>query len=152
MFKRIILVGSLTVLATCGQKQPDVSALDGTFVGGDETTAFIVRMSVNPDGSVIGDVGLSETNYEDGKVDVTSKTISGRVTNDRLLLVAHGNDIGAINYPLNGEKDGSGIVIRAPGAAGSLKLARSDQQDYEKRVEKLAANLTANDVGLVPPD
>ena len=83
------------------------------------------RIAANPDGSVIGDAGTAILNYKDGKIDVTSKSLSGKVANDHLFLSIHGNSFGDPENPVNAEINGASIVLRAPGQA--QKLNRSPQ-------------------------
>lgn len=151
MRKVAIIVAALSLTA-CDETVLPGSSVDGTYVGGTETQAFILRLTSNPDGTLAGNVGVTEMNYGEGKLDLTSKAISGREADGQLFLTAHSNEFGVADTPVTGELDGSDIILRAPGGTVALTLERGNQEDYDERVEVLAANLTANDVGMLPDD
>lgn len=150
MLRRATALISLSLLSACGSPQGAANSIDGTFVGETPTEAIILRLAREDDGTVSGNVGVATLNYQEQKIDLSSKFISGRSKDQFLFLTVHGDSYNSLDAPVNAEWKGDDLIIRAPGGTASLKLSRATQADYDKLVNTLAANLTANDVGLLP--
>jgi hypothetical protein len=128
-------------------------SVEGVYVGEAGTSVIILSLTELPGNALSGSIGVSVADYEKGDVIVTSKSITGSGNGQRLNLVAHGSALGDRDAPLDVDVgDGGLLTIRAPGGTEALEMQRANQATYDQRVAKLRADLTANDVGLVPED
>lgn len=134
-------------LAGCGR-----SDASGTFVGGDDSAAIVLRLNQTDEGVVSGNIGIALPDFQRGEMKVTARAISGTGDGTEFTLISHARDWTESDTSFSLSRHGSDIVMRAAGGTQDIPLIRSDVADYDRRVAELEASLSANDVRLVPED
>ena len=137
------------LLAGCGASEPDYS---GSYVGGDQTAIIQLQLVEGESGKIDGSVSVSSVDYEAGKLEQTTKAISGVRKGEKFSLIALHKGLGASDAPLSLEAKGNALLLNVPATGQTLELIPMDQAGYRAKLTKLASALTANDVGLVPED
>lgn len=147
MIRRIVLASIIAALGACSSPRDDIS---GAYVGGDETALLQLHIVEGEDGTITGNIAVSQLNYQEGKVELTTKAINGVRRGDQLSLVAKANALGAPDAPLQLEAASGSLTLMVPATGQSLVLEAMDQEQYRKELADFAELLNANDVGLLP--
>ncbi|RYG55202.1 MAG: hypothetical protein EON56_06010 [Alphaproteobacteria bacterium] len=103
-------------------------------------------------GNINGSVTASLLDYNAGKLQQTTKAITGIRRGEQFSLLARHNELGAADAPLSLEAKGNALVLKVPATGQTIKLAAMNQEQYRDRLTQFAGALDANDVGLISDD
>lgn len=142
MVRRILLASIILALGACSSPSDDIS---GAYVGGDETALLQLHIVEGEDGAITGNIAVSQLNYQEGKVELTTKAINGVRRGDQLSLVVKANALGAPDAPLQLEATSGSLTLMVPATGQSLVLEAMDQEQYRQKLADFAQLLNAND-------
>jgi len=126
-----------TILSTIllfGCSQPSAT---GTFVTGDTSSVVKVELVETADGNLNGSVSVAQIDFANDEVKITSKSISGVVSDGKITAQILPNGWGAASHTLDMTLENDILTMTGSGSGQSLTLARSNQADYADRVNKL---------------
>lgn len=149
MIRRILTLISIAALTACGGPSDDYS---GSYVGGDQTALLQLNIVDGDSGQITGNIAISELDYGEGRVKLTTRPVTGVRNGAEFSLVAEGGGWGIKDAPLNLQADGNSLVLLVPGNGQTLELQPMGQDEYRERLTQFAQALNANDVGLLPDE
>lgn len=149
MIGRFLTLFSVAGLAACGAPKSDYS---GAYVGGDQTALMQLHIVEGDGGQITGNLAISQLDYAEGKVKLTTRPFSGVRNGDQFSLLAKASQWGAPDSPLSLEANGGSLVFLLPGTGQTLEMQRMGQAEYRGRLTEFAQALNGTDVGMLPDD
>lgn len=131
---KIHLLMLLSTLFLVGCSQPSAT---GTFVAGDTSTVVKIELVETEDSKLNGSVSVAQIDFENDQVEITSKSITGVVSDGKIVAQILPNEWGAASRTLDMVLENDTLTMTGSGSNQSLTLSRSNQADYASRVSKL---------------
>lgn len=144
VIRRLVPLLLITALPGCGATKDNYS---GAYVGGDNSALIQMRLVEGDDGQITGNLAVSELDYHDLKVKLTTRAVSGIRNGKQFSLVARKKDWTESDAPLSLEAKGKDLVLMVPGNGQELELRPMDQDQYRKKLEEFAQPLIAIKTG-----
>lgn len=142
-------MAAIAALSACDSLRTDYS---GSYVGGDEQVIMQLNIVDGEKGQISGNLAISELDYSEGKVKLTTRPVTGVRNETQFSLLAEGGEWGVKDAPLTLQSDGNSLLLQVPGNGQTLELQRMGQDEYRQRLTEFAQALNANDVGMLPED
>lgn len=144
VISRLVPLLLFVALPGCGATKDDYS---GAYVGGDNSALIQMRLVEGDDGQITGNLAVSQLDYHDLKVKLTTRSVSGVRNGSQLSLIAKKKDWVGSDAPLSLEARGKSLVLMVPGNGQELELKPMDQDQYRKRLEEFTQPLIAIKTG-----
>lgn len=127
----LMLLSSISLVAC---SQPSAT---GTFVAGDTSTVVKVELVETENGKLNGSVSVAQIDFANDRVEITSKSITGVVSDGKIAAQILPNEWDAASRALDLTLENDTLIMTGSGVTQSLTLTRSNQADYANRVTRL---------------